>query len=62
LITVHQFNLATGKFGEFIILDILATGKIGEFLSARKVDFLFVFWPFMENHTCISKDTIVHQP
>jgi hypothetical protein len=41
--TVDQFNLATGKFGEFVILDILATGKIGKFWSPKKWIFQFVF-------------------
>ena len=37
--TLDQYNLATGKVGEFVILDILATRKIGEFWSGRKVEF-----------------------
>ena len=41
--TVDQLNLATAKFGDFIILNILVTAKNGEFCSVRKVDFCFLF-------------------
>ena len=37
--TVIRDILATGKFGEFVIVDILAAGKIGDFVSLKKKNF-----------------------
>jgi len=48
--TVDQLNLATAKFDDFIIFNILVTAKTGEFRFVRKVDFCFFSRPSGENH------------
>jgi len=58
--SVDQLNLATAKFGDFIILNILVAAKLANFAVSGKLIFAFFSRLFRENH--ISEHTIIRQP